>query len=650
MPLSKEYEEFLQEYQFRRGSLYEKLCGVSETILPVNPPQKEKFEQAIDFAHLDITPKGAFGLSILFLILFPLFFVSLGFAFGMVTNIPYLALVAIFTITFFYYLYSLPFSIATTFRIKAASEMVLGVLYMSIAMKVIPNLEYAIKFAGENLTGPLARDFKKMLWDVYTGKFVSVTDALDPFMEKWKRESEEFVKAIFLIKNSFFETSEKRNKVLNESVSVILSGTKDRMRNYAKDLKAPLQVLNALGILLPMLGLVFFPIVSIFLPNIIQPAFLVIGYNVILPIIIYWMMKSYLERRPTAFHQPDLSKHPQFVNDKMKYIILILSIVIPAVIIYYVYTVLAAATSYANFTLLIYSMLATWAISGGIIAYTIFTTINKLKVRDEIIQIESELGEVLFQLGTQLTRGMPIENALKTSLPRLKELKISKLVEKTLYNMENFSMNFSSAVFDKESGAIKYFPSKLIHAVMHAVTEISKGGTMVLSDAMLSISAYLKNMHDVEEELKTNLDEVASEMQMQGLILSPLSSGIVVSLVAMVTEVLVILKGAMDKIKAQLVSYGPLGVASGFSLDQIINLQKITPAHVFQLIVGFYMIEVVSMIAYFRSVINFGDDPIQKKYSIGKLLLFGTIIYSIILIVIYVGFTSLVPIQSLANQ
>lgn len=273
-----------------------------------------------------------------------------------------------------------------------------------------------------------------------------------------------------------------------------------------------------------------------------------------------------------------------------------------------------------------------------------------MKVRDEIIQIESELGEVLFQLGTQLTRGMPIENALKTSLPRLKELKISKLVEKTLYNMENFSMNFSSAVFDKESGAIKYFPSKLIHAVMHAVTEISKGGTMVLSDAMLSISAYLKNMHDVEEELKTNLDEVASEMQMQGLILSPLSSGIVVSLVAMVTEVLVILKGAMDKIKAQLVSYGPLGVASGFSLDQIINLQKITPAHVFQLIVGFYMIEVVSMIAYFRSVINFGDDPIQKKYSIGKLLLFGTIIYSIILIVIYVGFTSLVPIQSLANQ
>lgn len=649
MPLSKEYEEFLQEFKFRRGSLYEKLCGISEIILPINPPNKENFEKAIDFAHLDITTKGAFGLSILFLILFPLFFLLSGFILNIVSSIPYILLVIIFTITIFYYIYSLPFTIATSFRIKASSEMVLGVLYMSIAMKVIPNIEYAIKFAATNLTGPLARDFKKILWDVYTGKYVSINDALDPFMEKWKRESEEFVKAIYLIKNSFFETAEKRNKVLNESVSVVLNGTKDRMRNYAKDLKSPLTVLNALGILLPMVGLVFFPIISIFLPDVVQPAFLVIGYNVMLPIVIFWLMKTYLERRPVAFHQPDLSKHPQFANDKMKYFILILSILIPAALIYYVYTILSTATESFSFNLLLYSMIVTWAISGGIVSYTIFTTITKLKVRDEIIQVESELGEVLFQLGTQLTRGMPIENALKEALPRLKELKISKMVEKILYNMENFSMTFNAAVFDNDSGAIKNFPSKLIYAVMHAVTEISKGGTLVLSDAMLSISTYLKNMHDVEEELKNNLDEVSSEMQMQALILSPLSSGIVVALVAMVTQVLILLKGATDKIKDQLNGYGPLGSAGTGVLDSIINLNKITAAHTFQLIVGFYMIEAVAMIAYFKSIINFGDDPIQKKYAIGKLLLYGTIIYSIILIVIYSGFSALVPIATMVQ-
>ncbi len=650
MPLSKDYEEFLNEFKFRRGSLYEKLCGVSETILPINPPNIEKFETAIDFAHLDITPKGAFGLSVLFTILFPLFFFSLGFAFGLVTNIPFDLLVAIFTVTIFYYIYSLPFTIATSFRIKASSEMVLGILYMSIAMKVIPNLEYAIKFAGENLTGPLARDFKKMLWDVYTGKYVSITDALDPFMEKWKRESDEFVKAIYLIKNSFFETSEKRNKILNESVSVVLNGTKDRMRNYAKDLKSPLTVLNALGILLPMVGLVFFPIISIFLPDAIQPMFLVIGYNVLLPIVIYWLMKTYLERRPVAFHQPDLSKHPKFANDKMKYVILLVSILIPAVLVYYVSIILSAASPDAfSFNLLLYSMVVTWAVSGGIVSFTIFTTITKLKVRDEIIQIESELGEVLFQLGTQLTRGMPIENALKESLPRLKELKISNMVQKIIYNMENFSMTFNAAVFDKDGGAIKNYPSKLIFAVMHAVTEISKGGTLVLSDAMLSISTYLKNMHDVEEELRNNLDEVSSEMQMQALILSPLSSGIVVALVAMVTEVLLLLKGATDKIKDQLSGYGPIGNAGTGVLDSVINLNKITGAHTFQLIVGFYMIEAVTLIAYFKSIINFGDDPIQKKYAIGKLLLFGTIIYSIILIVIYSGFNALVPLATVGQ-
>jgi hypothetical protein len=184
---------------------------------------------------------------------------------------------------------------------------------------------------------------------------------------------------------------------------------------------------------------------------------------------------------------------------------------------------------------------------------------------------------------------------------------------------------------------------------MHAVTEISKGGTLVLSDAMLSISTYLKNMHDVEEELKNNLDEVSSEMKMQALILSPLSSGIVVALVAMVTQVLILLKGATDKIKDQLNGYGPLGSAGTGVLDSIINLNKITAAHTFQLIVGFYMIEAVTMIAYFKSIINFGDDPIQKKYAIGKLLLYGTIIYSIILIVIYSGFSALVPIATMVQ-
>jgi len=644
MPSSKEYEQFLAEFRFQKHSPYERACNISEVILPLSPPSVDKFHKAIDFAHLNITPKGAFGFAILFTILFTLFFFVVGFFLNVAANVPYILFIGVFAIAIFYYLYTMPFTIATAFRISASSEMVLGIVYMSIAMKVVPNIEYAVKFAATNLTGPLARDLKKLLWDVYTGKFVSINDALDPFMEKWKRENEEFVKAIFLIKSSFFETTEKRNKVLNEAINVCLTGTRERMKNYSKDLKAPLTVLNAIGILLPIIGLVFFPLMSVFLPEAIKPAFLVIGYNVILPIVIYYMMKTYLEKRPASFHQPNLQR---FMKKKTFLIpIIILAIVIPSVLsavsVYQYYQASLLKIKFSD-GLLMYSMFVTWGISGGIIIFTILSTFRQLKLRSEIIQIESELGEVLFQLGTQITRGMPIENAMKTAMPRIKELKISKLIERILYNMESFGMTFSAAVFDEKTGAIKYYPSNLIEAVMKAVTEISQGGMSALSDAMLAISSYLRNMHEVEEELDDLLEDVSSTMNLQAFFLAPLSSGIVVSMTAMIVRLLDVLNVQTTKLSQSLGNYGTVGAAGNQILGSVFSLNSVISIYGFQLIVGIYMIEVVGMISLFTSIIKNGDESIMKRYQIGKTIAMATIMYTAVLLLVYFTFSSLIP-------
>lgn len=642
--LSKEYEEFLEEFRQRRMTFYETLCASFEALVPFDPPNAAKIKEAINFAHMNLTPRGPFALSIFFLILFPAFFFSIGYLLGILA-VAYVVLILTFTIAIFWYLYSLPLTMATSFRIKASSEMVLAIVYMTIAMKIVPNIEYAIKFAASNLKGALARDLKKILWDVYTGKQVSMLDALDPFMEKWKRENEEFTKSVFLIKSAFFESSEKRNRILNEAVNVVLNGTKERMKHYAQDLKAPLTVLNALGILLPVIGLVFFPIMTLFLPQVIQPAFLVIGYNIMLPIVIYWIMKTYLERRPATFHQPDINRHPSFRREKFLKYLKIISVVLPigvgAVSIWQI--LLVPSDTVVSFALIAYSLAITWAISGGIIIYTIFSTMNKLKTRDEVIQIESELGEVLFQLGSQITRGMPIENALKETLPRIGELKISKMIEKILYNMETFGMTFTAAVFDPTAGAINYYPSNLIEAVMRAVTEISKGGMVVLSDTMLSISTYLKNMHDVEEDLKELLEDIASEMNMQALILAPMSAGIVVGLTAMVLRLIKLLGAYIQRFQLQFQGYGPLGDIGGGLFNNFITIKNIFPIQDFQLIVGIYLVEVVAMISIFMSIISNGDDKLMRNYNLGKLLLYGMLIYSVILLVIYFAFSTLLP-------
>lgn len=652
MALSREYLEFLQEEQSgKKLNWYEKLCALSAKILPINPWKSlsTNYRESIDFAHLKITPKGAFTaiiLTVSLIILVPSLVILLLGAFSISTFL----LLILFAVLDFYFFYQYPSHQAIIFRIKASAEMFLAIIYMSISMRISANIENAVEFTSKNLSGPLAYDLRRLLWEVYTRRYNSVSDALDLFISKWKKENEEFTQSIYLIKNASAESPSRMENILDEAVSVMLNGTKERMKKYARELNTPVTALNSMGILLPLIGLVFFPIMSIFLPDIIQPTFLAVGYVILLPAVVYFLMKNYLDKRPYTFHQPDLSIHPKFAKQKLlnKYFA-VASIVSVALILFGAYNVLTSTESF-GFDLLSYSILITVGISSGIIIYTLLDSRMKLKLREEVVQIESEFSEVLFQLGNQLKRGVPLENSLKDILPRIQELKISKFFERIVYNIETFGMTFEQAVFDEKNGAIHEYPSKLISTISHAVIEISDKGMLAVSKSMLAVSTYLKDVESVENDLRDMLSEVTSTMQIQSELLAPISAGVVVSLTAVVMQMLLILKESIVKIQSQISSYGgPAGPAGGFLFGNLIQLDKTIPVQYFQLIVGIYMLEVVGMLSIFLSKIQNGDEQILRNYNLGKQMLLATAIYAFGSLFIYLGFSSLIPLAGLAT-
>lgn len=672
MAVSPEYEEFLQEIEkAKKRNFYEKVCEKAEKILPIKPwlSLYQKYSESIAFSHLKVTPTGAFSLALLATILVFLVpaFLSLPFLITSTTEAQVQAAIAageffppwwgdflkILTITgvfagmIFYYLIDYPNHYAIIFRVKASSEMVLAVIYMTISMRITPNLENAIKFTAKNLTGPLALDLRQLVWGVYTRKYNSISDALDYFIDKWKRDNEEFTQAIFLIKTASSEAVGRLERNLDEAVSVILQGTKDRMKKYAQDLRTPVTSLNAMGILLPIIGLVFFPIVSIFLPDLIQPIFIVIGYDILLPFVVYTMMKTFLDKRPYTFHQPDVSRHPKFSKERFFGKTFLISLVIGAGIAGYgIYGILTSAESFSA-ALLANSILITVGISGFIISYFYLSTRNKLKLRDEVSKIEDEFAEVLFQLGSQLRRGVPIETTLKNVVPKLKEFTISKFFEKVLYNIETFGMTFEQAMFDPKHGAMIDYPSKLVEAIMRAITEISKRGMDAVSKSMVTISSYLKDVKSVENDLRDMMSEVTSTMQVQANLLAPISAGIVVAITAIIFQMLLILKGSIDAIRSTLGSAGSIGVAGQGIFESLININQIIPVHYFQLLVGVYMIEIVGMLGMFLSIIQNGDEHILRRQVIAKTLMWGTLIYSLLALIIFVGFSSLVPLAGI---
>jgi hypothetical protein len=648
--ISREYEEFLkQEFLQRKLSIYEQACKLAERIISIKPTKglNEQIKSAIEFSHLKITPAGALSLAVLVGAIFFLVPLALFLFFGSLSISTILFIVVTDSILI-YFLLDYPVHYSTVFRIKASSEMILATVYMSISMHISPNIENAIGFASKNLKGALATDLRALLWDIYTRKFMSISDAFDWFISKWKRDGKEFSEGLYIIKNSVFESTAKRETMLGEAVNVVLEGTKDRMRDYSRKLRNPVTVLNSLGILLPVVGLVFFPIVSIFLPDLVKPIMLIVGYDFFLPVFVYFFMMNYLSRRPYSFHQPDLSKHPAFIKEKLiekpYFIPLIVSIPLIITGSYFCIKIKELFTT----TQLISSSAIILGIILGIISYSYLSVRRKIKVRNEIVEIESEFTEALYQLGRLISRGTPLESALEKLTRDIKDLKIVEFFKIILYNISVLGMTFERAVFDPKSGAINYYPSTLVEAIMHVIIDTSRRGMASACKAMLTISTYLKDMHQVNEELKGLMEENTSTMSMQAMLLAPLSAGIVVSLTAIVIQIMVSLGEAFQSMYSTLgSSFGTAGQLGSGVLSSIINLNQIIPFDGFQVIVGVYTIEIVTMLAIFLSSISNGEESFMKRLTIARLMAIATVVYFGTLLITYFMFTSIVPVTKI---
>src|SRR3989344_5804478 len=143
------------------------------------------------------------------------------------------------------------------------SQIVPAILYVVVYMKHTSNLERAIQFASEHLEGNLALDFKKVFYDVEIGKFSTMKDSLENYIEGWRDYSPEFIESFHLIESSLYEPSESRRiEILEKSLQVILDGIYEKMLKYSREIRSPLTNVYMLGIVLPTLGLALLPLGS----------------------------------------------------------------------------------------------------------------------------------------------------------------------------------------------------------------------------------------------------------------------------------------------------------------------------------------------------------------------------------------------------
>jgi len=666
---SREYLQFKKEMA-PELSRYEKWCKSLGNIIKLKLAEKDgiKIQKQLDVAHLDVTPSQALTLAVVSLLLsfFVGFLLSIGIFF-LVGNFPilFLFLVLLTSLFLFYYVYSLPSRLANKWRLKAGSQMVPCVLYVVVYMKHTSNLERAIRFASQHLQAPLALDFKKILWDVETGKYSTIKGSLDAYLETWRESSIEFIESFHLVESSLYEPNEARRiATLERALQVILDGVYEKMLKYSREIRSPLTNLYMLGIILPTLALALLPLASTLLGGLIRWYHVVVIFNLIIPFFVFYLTNQIMLKRPGGYGESDILEmnplYPQY-KSKKPYLIALL-ICLPLLLIgtlpfLFQYTALPGilgmdrdytfsgiGISYLGDLKIFDFQETAEGVVGpfGIIAvlfslciplsFALFFSVayhlktkELIKARQKSKSLEKEFTSSLFQLGNRIGDGLPAEVAFSKVAESSKGTSTEEFFRIVNVNMHQAGMSLEQAVFNERRGGIIYYPSSLIKMSMKILVESVKKGLKVAARSLMSISEYVKNIRKINERLRDLLAEVVSDMKSNMTFLAPLLAGIVVGLASMITLIL-------NKLQI-MASLGAETEIAGFGnmagITQIFDITKMIPPYFLQIAIGIYIIEIIFILTGTLVTVDAGEDKLKKKYDISRYLKFGSLLYLI---------------------
>ncbi len=663
---SREYQEFKQDTYPAHLSLYEKMCTFAGKILHLNLKENVGLQEELRIGHLNITPADVYS----FNVLYPLLYMIFGGVFSILVfpSVVFTLFFLVSGILLMFLCQRIPTFIANQWRMKASNQMVLCIFYIVTYMRHTSNLELAVRFSSEHLAAPLSLDMRKIVWDVETHKYDTIKEALDVYLEGWRKWNNEFAEAMHLIESSLLEGNEERRVgLLDKALEVILEETYEKMMHYAQNLKSPITMLHMLGVILPILGLVVLPLVVSFMENV-QWYHIALLYNIILPGIVYYISKNILNTRPTGYGDVDLAEIvPELEKYKMLNLTLgkttylispaIISIILGAGLFFLgIFPLLVHAIT-PGFELELFGGLkfleyrtaqATGAVIGpygfgaavlslciplafavGFGLYYQITTNRLMTIRDKAKRLEKEFASALFQLSNRLGDGVPAEIAFDKVAEVMEDSVSGQFFRLVSTNIRKLGMGVRDAIFNTRTGALTSFPSNMIHSAMKVLIESVQKGPRIAAQALNNVSRYIKEIHKVNERLKDLMTEIISDIKSQTMFLTPMISGIVIGITSMITTIMSALRTNITSINSE--QLGQLATIANLFGDGI-------PTYFFQIVVGLYVVEIIYILTVMANGIENGADKLSEQNSVGKNLIYSVFLYVVIAFVVMLVF------------
>ncbi len=548
-----------------------------------------------------------------------------------------------------------PWLRARLVRMGTIGQSPLAILYLVISLRVAPSLETAVAFAAKNVPDPIGREFKILLWQVELRKQLSMQDALMEYSKRVKPWAPGFSDALYLVANSVNEpTDSMRINNLEKAMNISLESTKNLMEEFGRGLSMPVALTNALGIMLPILGLVLAPMASIFAAKGSNLSLsLLVVYDILLPLVMFGLIFFILSSRPGSFSYIDVEGHPGVtrrgyfklkLGGRERELPLVLTsiaifLVFASITVFYIFAtdgrVLMPTPNRGEgeSALTTLPMIIGFGLALGFYLYG--EAVNREELRKSVLELEREFTSSLFQLSNVLDQGKPMEQAFEALAKELKGTKSAEFFEDVVYKVRHLGLPLRDAIFHKEHGSIRKFPSSLVKNILSVILESSEFGPKTASAITMSISNYVRNLTAVQQKVEENLDDSVSALKFQSFLLVPLVSGVVVGLTQLVSNIL--LKMVQQAQDIFVGTPGGLGV-----FGDMLNVESLMQASFMQLVVGFYTVVLLGCMGYLIGGLVYGpNDRIGIYLNAGRILILATLAYGVVTAIIVLVFGNL---------
>ncbi|MFO7991813.1 MAG: hypothetical protein R6U61_05920 [Thermoplasmata archaeon] len=479
--------------------------------------------------------------------------------------------------------------------------------YMTMSMRVTPSLYRAVQFSADNTEPPISTGLKKVLWDVYTRKKSSLEESFISFAMEWGEWNKDLKRALYSVRSAMLErTKEGLNSSLEKANDIIISGTKRQVEDFANSLGTPTTILFAIGILLPLIIGAMLPMVALgglditstttdeVTQSSIGISHTVLLMDIIAPLGAFLYSYKILGDRPGTSSPPEIDKE----GDERKILVqaFFLTILLTAAVIFF-----SAQLS------LLMPLPYFWPPIVFISYYFLKTSWKKRKLRKEIIDMEREFPDALFQLGSRIAEGMPPERAFLKTSESMKGTKVGDLLQKISCTLQINRLPLEEALFG-ERGILENHPSRTIKATMKTVVDITKKDPQEAGKTIIQISNYLRDMEEMDHDIKSRLSQSVEMMKGTALVFAPVVMGVVSSLYFMLYSI----------------------------FSEITNMQMISPV-AFTAVVAVYLVLMSIVITYFTTGIRSRLDPVEFKYNIGIILPVSIAVFSMSLLIGKIG-------------